>query len=86
MNVTSLYELREDRGDYDANDEDGIEPLDRAQGLVGEAWNLAGLLLKSLDDESDERAMQIHTAVRVIEKKLEEAWGQIGRLIDAETR
>ena len=71
------YHVREDRGDYDL-DADG-KNLYKAHGLVGEALNLAGLLLVSLEDESDARAMQIHTATRVIEKKLRKAYNQLDR-------
>lgn len=75
------YRVREDRGDYDPAPES--EHFYRAQGFVGEAWNLAGLLLKSLEDEGDTRAMQIHTAVSVIEERLREAHRHIDEL-DAE--
>ena len=94
LDETSRFKVREGRGDYDADSgsmpADGVEPFYQAQGLVGEALNLAGLLLVSLEDECDARAMQIHTAVRVIEAKLEEAYrrldlheiGRAGLLVD----
>lgn len=69
------YQVREDRGDYDVDAD--AKHLYKAHGLVGEALNLAGLLLVSLEDESDARAMQIHTATRVIEKKLRKAYNQL---------
>ena len=82
LNETSRFDVREDRGDYDADSgtapANGVEHFYQAQGLVGEALNLAGLLLVSLEDECDARAMQIHTAVTVIEEKLETAYRQIG--------
>jgi len=83
LDETSRFKVREDRGDYDADSgsmpADGVEPFYQAQGLVGEALNLAGLLLLSLEDECDARAMQIHTAMRVIEDKLQAAYRQLDR-------
>lgn len=73
--------VREERGDYDKSA--GLpyraKHLYKAQGLVGDALNLAGLMRKSLDDEGDTRAMQIDTAVRVIEKKLQKAYRQLDK-------
>ena len=71
------YQVREDRGDYDVDAD--AKHLYKAHGLVGEALDLAGLLLVSLENESDARAMQIHTATRVIEKKLRKAYNQLDR-------
>lgn len=69
------YRVREERGDYDV--EADAKHLYKAQGLVGEALNLAGLLLVSLENEGDARAMQIHTVARVIEKKLQKAYNRL---------
>ena len=55
------------------------EHLNGAQRLVGEALNLSGLVLASLHDEGDSRAMQIETAVKVIENKLKKAYNQLDR-------
>ena len=53
--------------------------LYKAQGLLGEALNLAGLMLASLVDEGDSRAMQTDTALKVIEKKLMKAYNRIDK-------
>ena len=53
--------------------------LRKAQGLVGEALDLTGLMLASLGDEGDSRAMQIETALKAIEKKLKKAFNRIDR-------
>ena len=74
-----VFHVREDAGDYDADPEVHGRHLDRAQGQIGDALNLAGLLLAALEDEGDARAMQIHTAVRIIEKKLQKAWNRLDR-------
>lgn len=79
LNETARFEVREDRGVYDAEPDDRREHLYKAQELVGDAWNLARLVLASLEDEGDARAMQIHTALAVIENKLGEAFARINR-------
>ena len=71
------YRVCEDRSDYEIDAD--AKHFYKAYGLVGEALDLAGLLLVSLEDESDARAMQIHTATRVIEKKLRKAYNQLDR-------
>ena len=58
---------------------DHAKHLGQAEHLLGEALNLVGLLLASLGDESDSRAMQIDTALRVIEKKLSKAYNRIDK-------
>ena len=58
---------------------DHAEHLNGAQRLVGEALNLSGLVLASLHDEDDGRAMQIETAVKVIENKLKKAYNRLDR-------
>lgn len=77
------YRIREDRGIYDADSEAAAAEYARhlytAQGLVGDALNLAGLLLAALHDQGDRRAMQIEAAVRVIEKKLLKACNRLDR-------
>ena len=55
------------------------EHLNGAQRVVGEALNLSGLVLASLRDEGDGRAMQIETAAKVIENKLKKAYNQLDR-------
>ncbi|MCH9694157.1 MAG: hypothetical protein K0U72_06575 [Gammaproteobacteria bacterium] len=87
------WQVREDREFYipdflsdthdDTNPEayslaaEHAEHLYKAQGLVGEALNLAGLMLASLGDEADSRAMQTETGLKVIEKKLKKAYNRI---------
>ena len=79
------YRIREDRGDYNADPEahdsaaDSADYLYKAQGQIGDAMNLAGLLLASLEDQGDRRAMQIHTVVTVIEEKLTKAYNRLDR-------
>ena len=58
---------------------DHAKHLQKAGRLLDEALNLAGLMLASLDDECDGRAMQTETALKVIEKKLGKAHTQIDR-------
>lgn len=78
------FRVCEDRGEYDTDLDnyaaaaEGAKHLYEAQRQVGDALNLAGLLLKSMEDEGDARAMQIFAAVDVIEKKLEEAFRLLG--------
>lgn len=74
-----IYQVREDRSNYDveADAADHAEQLYKAQGLIGDALNLAGLLLTALDDDGDPRAMQVHTAAQVIEKKLQKACNRL---------
>jgi hypothetical protein len=77
------YRVAEDKGSYDADAHAAAaehgKHLYKAQGLVGDALNLAGLVLKSLEDEGDARAMQIEAAVRAIETTLQKAHRQIDR-------
>ena len=53
--------------------------LFKAERLLDEALNLAGLMLASFDDEGDGRAMQTETALKIIEKKLSKAHTRIDR-------
>ena len=53
------------------------EQLIQAWYLVGDARNLVGLTRVSLGDEHDSRAMQIDTVLRVIEKKLKDAYNGV---------
>lgn len=75
------FHVREDQGDYDTDAYDAAadhaKHLYEAQALVGDALNLAGLLLASLEDQGDARAMQVSTAVAVIEDKLKQAYHQL---------
>ena len=77
------YRVHEDRGIYDAGSDAAAAKharhLHTAQGHVGDALNLAGLLLTALHDQGDRRAMQIETAVRVIEKKLQKACNRLDK-------
>lgn len=73
------FHVRENKGDYDAGHEARAKHLYKAQALVGDALNLAGLVLASLEDAGDARAMQVHTALRVIEKKLAKAYRRLDR-------
>ena len=88
-------QVREDRGFYipdflsdeqhDSNPEayaafeKHTNHLGKAERLLGEALNLVGLMLASLGDEGDSRAMQIDAALRVIEKKLSKAYNRIDK-------
>lgn len=56
------------------------KPLHDVEGLIGDAWNLAGLMLAAMADEHDDRAMQTYTGLKVIEEKLSEAHNRIDRL------
>ena len=79
------FQVREDRATYHAGPAaqeaaaDHAKSLCKTQGLLGEALNMAGIVLKSLEDEGDTRAMQIHTAVAVIGEKLEKAYNRLDR-------
>ena len=93
--ATAERQVREDPGVYtpdpptdaDSNSgpkahtiaEDHAKHLYGAQRLVGEALNLSGLMLASLHDECDSRAMQIQTTLKVIENKLKKAYNRIDR-------
>ena len=93
MNTTNIaflhqlptYRVREDRGDYDVDSDtdaaaaDAAKEMYEAQRQIGDALNLTGLLSASLEDLGDSRAMQVHTVMRVIEKKLEKAYNQLDR-------
>lgn len=65
--------------EFSAIESDHAEHLNGAQRLVGETLNLSGLVLASLHDEGDSRAMQIETAVKVIENKLKKAYNRLDR-------
>ena len=58
---------------------DPTKHLLKAERLLDEALNLAGLMLASFDDECDGRAMQTETALKIIEKKLSKAHTRIDR-------
>ncbi len=75
----TTYRVAEDHGVYDAAATDDAKHLHEAQGRIGEALNLAGLLLAALEDQGDRRAMQVFTAVRIIEKRLEKACDRLDR-------
>ena len=89
-------QVREDKGfyipdlltdeAYDADpkayaaSEEHAKHLHEAEGLLHDAWNLVGLMLAAIGDESDSRAMQTEAGLKVIEKKLSKALTQIDRL------
>ena len=91
----SKYQLREDRGfyipnllsdpEYDANAEaysalsQQAKYLRKAEGSLDDAWNLTRLMLASLGDEGDSRAMQIEAGLKVIEKKLSKTHARIDK-------
>ena len=93
--ATAERQVREDPGVYStdpmtdtrsdgkpkplAAETDHAKHLYGAQRIVGEALNLSGLVLASLHDECDKRAMQIGAALKVIEKKLEKAYNRLDR-------
>jgi len=83
LHQSPTYRAREDRGDYDVESDatvaDQANELYEAQRQVGDALNLAGLLLASLEDQGDSRAMQIYTVAQVIQKKLENAYNGIDK-------
>ena len=72
--------------DYEANSKayaafaKHAKHLHKAEGLLDDAWNLVRLMLASIGDESDGRAMQTDAGLKVIEKKLSKAHNQIDRL------
>jgi hypothetical protein len=53
--------------------------LRRAERCLDEALNLIGVLLASMEDPSDSRAMQAETVPKIIEKKLTKAHTQIDK-------
>ena len=89
-------QVREDRGFYipellsDAQHdvdsqayaafEEHAKHLRRTEALVDDAWNLVNLMLASIGDESDSRAMQAEAGLKVIEQKLNKAHSRIDRL------
>ena len=91
----TLFQVKEDPAPYTAqlpagkhyNDNPAAHPtavdpakhLLKAERLLDEALNLAGLMLRSLDDECDSRAMQTEMALKIIEKKLGKAHTRIDR-------
>ena len=58
---------------------DHAKHLRKAESTIDDASNLVGLMLASLDDESDGRAMQTIAGLRVIEQKLCKANDQIDK-------
>ncbi len=95
FDVHADRQVREDKGfyipdllsdaEYDANPQayaafaDHARHLHKADGLLGEAWNLVRLMLAALGDEGDSRAMQTEAGLKVIEKKLSKAHTRIDR-------
>ena len=79
LDQPATYRVAEEPGAWDADSPDDARHLHDAEGLIGEALNLAGLLLAALADDGDRRAMQVHTAVGIIEKKLAKACRKIDR-------
>ena len=58
---------------------DHAKHLHKVESTIDDASNLVGLMLASLDDESDGRAMQTIAGLKVVEKKLIKAHDQIDR-------
>lgn len=77
LDRSPVYRVSEESPDYDAENADQAKQLHKAQELVGQALNLAGLLLAALEDQGDRRAMQVYVAAQVIERKLEKAHNQL---------
>jgi hypothetical protein len=55
------------------------ERLREAQGLIDEAVNLIAVLLASMEQETDARAMQAETILKIVEKKLNKAHIRVDR-------
>jgi hypothetical protein len=72
-------------GKYDTNPEGysaaskHAKHLRKAEGLLDDAYNLVRLLLASLADEGDSRAMQIEAGLKAVEKKLDKAHLQLDK-------
>jgi hypothetical protein len=72
-------------GKYDVNPEgysdssEHAKHLRKAEGLLDDAYNLVRLLLASLADEGDSRAMQIEAGLKAVEKKLDKAHLQLDK-------
>lgn len=79
LDRTPIYRVSEESPDYDAEDADYAKQLHKAQEFVGQALNLAGLLLAALEDQGDRRAMQVYVAVQVIEQKLGNAHDRLDK-------
>ncbi len=60
--------------------EEHDQHVHKAQGPVGDAWNLASLMRSAIGYEYDDRAMQTDAGLKVIEKKLAKAHDRIDRL------
>jgi hypothetical protein len=91
----SKYQVRENRGFYIPNllsDAECIaDPeaysalaqqakyLHKAEGLLDDAWNLTRLMLASLGDEGDDRAMQSEAGLKAIERKLSKAHAKVDK-------
>lgn len=77
--ANTAWQVREDGGVYSADALRHAAHLRKAERLLDEARNLVALLLASLGDEADARAMQAEIALKLIEKKLNKAHTQIDR-------
>ena len=77
--ANTAWQVREDGGAYGADALRHAAHLRKAERLLDEARNLVALLLASLGDEADARAMQTEIALKLIEKKLNKAHTQIDR-------
>ncbi len=78
----TAWQLREGGGVYHADRAAAFRRaahLRKAERLLDEARNLVALLLASLGDEADARAMQTEIALKLVEKKLNKAHTQIDR-------
>lgn len=61
---------------YDAFAEQAAD-LHRVEDLLGDAWNLVGLMLTSVGEIGDSRDMQTEAGLKVIERKLRKAHARI---------
>ena len=80
--ANTLRQVREDGAVYRADRAAVFRHdvhLRKAERLLDEARNLVALLLASLGDEADARAMQTEIALKLIEKKLSKVHARIDR-------
>ena len=54
-----------------------VRDLHRVEDLLGDAWNLVGLMLSSVGEIGDSRDMQTEAGLKVIEEKLRKAHARI---------
>lgn len=95
IEARAVWQVREDSGhyvpdllsdkDYDPDEqtyaaaEDYATHLTAAEVLLNDVLNLVGLLLTAIGDIGDGRAMQSEVALKIIEKKVQEAHNRINQ-------